>query len=66
MEHRIVEELPEEAEQKTEKHECIGKPNTQNYLKWHKPSHIAGNIDFSKGYSRVKFFLMDKLLKKKN
>ena len=65
MEHRIVEELPEEAEQKTERFDVLIN-QILNYLKWHKPSHIAGNIDFSKGYSRVKFFLMDKLLKKKN
>jgi hypothetical protein len=36
---------PEEAEQKSRKTQRIGKPNTQKYLIYHKPS---GNIDFLK------------------
>ena len=49
IEHSIAEELRKEAEQKTESLNVLVNQILRIYLKWHKPSHNAGNIDFSKG-----------------
>ena len=65
MEHCIVEELRKEAEQKTESLNVLANQILKLYLKWHKPSHNAGNIDFSKGLlTRIYDVLTDEQIAK--